>query len=127
MHIAVCSKNKEERYELSRLADDQLLLQGILPEISLFPMLEELLIASVNEGTPFELMMIAYEGDPSAIKMLSGRSAVILVGEKQDGPDAFEAGASYFLESPVDRQALAKAFSRCFRENVKTEPFCKVR
>ena len=113
MHIAVYSPDRNERYELSRLVDDILLRQGVLPEISMFPMLPELLAASELNSPPFGLIILSFAGNTSAIKGLCRRTAVIMIGQKSDGPDAFEVGAEYFLESPIDKGELVKAVRRC--------------
>ncbi len=119
MHIAVCSPDINERYELSRLVDDIMLGQGVLTEISMFPMLPELLNVSEKSTTPFELIIVVFVGNMSSVQSLCRHTAVIMVGNKRDGPDAFEVGAEYFLESPVDRQQLSKALERFFRHKVK--------
>ena len=57
MRIAVCISDMDARYALSRLIDDALLLRGVLLELTLFPMLPELLAVITDTGSLFDLVI----------------------------------------------------------------------
>ena len=110
MKIAVYAQNAEARYSLSRQTEEVLLRRGILPEVTLFPMLPELLVA--GECTAFDLALVAGERGAAALKGLCRTVPVILVGEKSDGPAAFDIGARYFIDIPVDKYKLDNSLTR---------------
>lgn len=112
MRVAVYSADMDARHALSRLADDALLRRGVLPELTLFPMLPELLAVMAGAESPFDLV-IADARDASALKSLCRAAPVILVGGKCDGPAAFDIGARFFIENPVSREKLDRAIIRC--------------
>lgn len=112
MRIAVCTSDIDERHALSRLADDALLRRGVLPELTLFPMLPELLANMAGAGSPFDLV-IAEAGGTAALQSVCRAAPVILVGGREDGPAAFDAGARFFIENPVNREKIDRAIARC--------------
>ena len=118
MRVAVCMTNMDARHALSRLVDDALLRRGVLPELSLFPMLPELLSATAEGKDGFDLI-ITEQGCGAALHTLCRDAAVILVGGREDGPDAFDAGARYFIEAPVSRKKLDRAIERCLDRKEK--------
>lgn len=107
MRVAVCAADMEERYALLRLVDDALLRRGFLAELTLFPLLAELLAAEEREA--FDLVLLRESRDAGALQRLCGAAPVILVGGRLDGPSAFDAGARYFMETPVDQDKLDRA------------------
>ena len=111
MRIAVCSSDMDERYALSRRIDNALLRRGVLPEISMFPMLPELIEASA-QSCGFDMAVIPGKTGKTALSELCRRMAVILVGGC-DGADAFEVGAAYFIENPENKSQWEKALTRC--------------
>ena len=115
MRVAVCTADMDARHALSRLADDALLRRGVLPELTLFPMLPELLAVMAAAGSPFDLV-IAEAGGGAALRGLCRDAPVILVGGKCDGPAAFEVGARFFIENPVSREKLDRAIARCLNK-----------
>lgn len=115
MRIAVCTADVDARHALSRLADDALLRHGVLPELTLFPMLPELLAALAGAGSVFDLV-ITDARDAAALKCLCRAAPVILVGGKCDGPNAFDVGAQFFIENPVNREKIDRAIARCLNK-----------
>ena len=112
MRIAVCTSDMDARHALSRLADDALLRRGVLPELTLFPMLAELMAVMAGARNRFDLV-ITDARDASALKCLCRAVPVILVGGREDGPAAFDIGVRYFIETPVNREKLDRAIARC--------------
>lgn len=115
MRIAVCSGDTEERHHISKLADELMLQQGLLPKISLFPMPHELLETSARQTDPFDIIILSEHRDESLLQHLCKLTSVILVGQRHLGPTAFDAGAAYFVEAPVDPTKLQKALAHCIR------------
>ena len=113
MRIAVCSPDLDERHALSRLLEEALLQRGILPEVVLFPMRQELAEAAFSRNEAFDLALVAGARDAPLIGALCRRVPLILVGGKEDGPAAFDLGAGYFLENPVGKRKLEQALIRC--------------
>lgn len=114
MRVAVCSYDRDERYALSRMLEDALLRRGLMAEVSLYPMPQELWEAVARQGdAPFALALIVMARSVAEIGALCGRLPVVLIGDKHDGPAAFELGAAYFIQTPVTREALDRALSRC--------------
>ena len=113
MRIAVCASDMDARYELSRLVDKALLLRGFPAEMSLFPTLAELLEVTAEGKSIFELVFVSNARDAAALKTICRRAHVILVGGKDAGPAAFDIGARYFIEAPVNRDELDRALTRC--------------
>ena len=112
MRIAVYAQNADTRHSISRLTEDILLRRGILPEMTMFPMLPELL-AAARENAAFDIVLVEEAQGASALKNLCRLVPVILIGGKDDGPTAFDAGADYFIEKPVDEKKLNRALMRC--------------
>lgn len=113
MRIAICALDMDVRYSLSRMAEEMLMRRGILPEISLFPMPQELLETSMHGAEGFHLVIVAASRHTSSLEHLCRRVPVILVGKRQDSAAAFDLGASHFLETPVTKENLGKALARC--------------
>ena len=114
MRVAVCASDADTRYKLSRMVDDALLRCGLLAEMALFHMLAEVL-ESANE-TDFYDLVVTDAGDVLSLKAVCSRSALVLVGDRRDGPDAYDIGARYFIEAPVDRYKIDKALRRCVKQ-----------
>ena len=113
MRIAVCSGDTDERHHISKLTDELMLQHGLLPKISLFPMALELLESSARQVDPFDIIILSDHRDESILQRLCKLTSVILVGQRHIGPTAFEAGAAYFVESPVESEKLQKALDHC--------------
>lgn len=112
MKIAIYAQSAETRYSISRQTEDALLRLGILPEVTLFPMLPELLTAAGGSSV-FDLVLVGEARGAPALKNLCRLAPVILIGEKDDGPTAFDVGANYFIEAPIDGNELNLALTRC--------------
>ena len=89
MKIAIYAQNAETRYSISRQTEDALLRLGILPEMTLFPMLPELL-AAAGGGAVFDLVLVGEARGAPALESLCRVAPVILIGEKDEGPTAYD-------------------------------------
>lgn len=112
MRIAVYAENAEVRHGISRQTEDALLRRGILPEMTLFPMLGELL-AAAGGSAAFDLVMVGEAQGVHTLKSLCRLAPVIIIGDKDEGPAAFDVGADYFIENPVNGSELNRALTRC--------------
>lgn len=121
MRIAVCSHDTDERYLISRLTDEAMLQQGRLPKISLFPIAQELLEISARQTEPFDMILLSGHRDETLLNRLCKMASVILIGDQSLCPTAFDAGAAYFIESPVDKHKLDRAVEHLIRRKHKQE------
>lgn len=123
MRIAVCSHDREERHLISRLIDEALLLQGKIPRILLFPIVHELLEAAVQETERFDAVLLSGHRDEDTLRRLCSITPVVLIGEQALMPTAFDVGAAYFIESPVEEHKLARALDCLARRRRKQDPY----
>ncbi len=123
MRIAVCSHDREERHLISRLTDEILLLQGKIPKISLFPIVHELLETTVGQTEQFDLVFLSGHRDENLLSRLCRHAPVILIGDQTLMPTAFDVGAAYFIESPVDNTKLTRAVEHFTRRQKKRDPY----
>ena len=113
MRVAVCSNDTNERHTLSRITDEIMSPRGTIPKISLFPFPHELLETAARQQPPFDLILLSGHKDDAVLPHLCRLASVILIGEQELGPTAFDAGAAYFIEAPADHQKLEKAIINC--------------
>ena len=118
MRIAVYAESAEVRHSISRQTEDALLRRGILPEMTLFPMLAELL-AEAGGSAAFDLVMVGETRGAQALKSLCRLAPVIIIGEKDEGSAAFDVGAEYFIENPVNGSELNRALTRWLSGKMK--------
>ena len=121
MRIAVCSQDREERHLISRLIDETLLLQGKIPKILLFPIVHELLEAAVQETERFDAVLLSGHRDEDTLRRLCNITPVVLIGEQALMPTAFDVGAAYFIELPVNEQKLTRALACIARQQRKQD------
>lgn len=114
MRIAICARDRDERYALSRMTEEALLRHGVLPEISLFSMPHELLEAAARQKEEaFGLTLVVGPVNANTLRSMCGKTRVVYIGIKREGVVAFDVGAGYFLEAPVTAEKLDKALKRC--------------
>lgn len=109
MRIAVCTGDIDERHHISRLLDETLPARGLIPKISLFPLPGELLEFTAREKDPFDVVLLSGYEEDSVMQQLCKLAPVILVGKQALAPVAFDVGAAYFIESPVEQHKLERA------------------
>lgn len=114
MRVAICAQDIDERYAISRLVEDVLLRRGTLPEISLFPMLPEMIEAARLHKFDAALICDLYESN--SMRVICQSASVILVGFKEDGITAFDVGARYFVEAPATAEKITRALARCLSD-----------
>lgn len=117
MRVAICMQSSEERYRISRLADEIILPKGKIPKISLFPLPHELLETTAAQAEKFDLALLSGHTDERLLQQLCSLLPVILIGEPELGLTAFEVGAAYFIESPADSEKLEKAITHFMTRN----------
>lgn len=118
MRIAVCSHDTDERHLISRIIDETMPQRGLLPKISLFPLPHELLETAAQQEKPFDLILLSGHKDEAFLSNLCRLTSVILIGEQEMGPTAFDVGAAYFVEAPVDHSKLSKAVAHCVERSL---------
>lgn len=115
MRIAVCTDNIDERHQISRMLDEMLPTKGWNPKITLFPQPSELLEFAAKERDMFDMVLLSGRGEDSIMQQLCKLIPVILVGQQSLAPVAFDVGAAYFVESPVERNQLERAIDHCLQ------------
>lgn len=113
MRIAVCTHDIDERHHISRMLDESLPAKGFIPKISLFPLPSELLEHAAKQPAPFDVVLLSGHREDSVLQQLCRLAPVILVGEQTMAPVAFDVGAAYFIESPVEQTKLERALNHC--------------
>ena len=111
MKIAVCAHDMDERHYISRLLDETLPARGLIPKISLFPLLNELLESAAKPDRPFDVAILSGHKEDALLQQLCRLTPVILVGQQEMAPVAFDVGAAYFIEAPADPQKLERAIA----------------
>lgn len=111
MRIAVCTGDIDERHHISRLLDETLPAKGLIPKISLFPLPDELLESAVKQDRPFDVAILSGHKEDGILQQLCRLAPVILVGQRELAPVAFDVGAAYFIEAPVERHKLERAIA----------------
>ena len=111
MKIAVCARDMDERHHISRLLDEALPIRGLVPKISLFPIPDELLESVAKKERVFDVVLLSGQKEDSHIQQLCRLTPVMLIGKQDLSPVAFDVGAVYFIESPVDKSKIDRAFS----------------
>ncbi len=115
MRIAVCTDNIDERHQISRMLDELLPAKGWIPKIALFPLPGELLEFTAKERDLFDMVLLSGRGEDAIMQQLCKLSPVILVGQQSLAPVAFDVGAAYFVEAPVERSQLERAIDHCLQ------------
>lgn len=123
MRIAVCSDDTNERHFISRVADELISPKGKIPKISLFPLSQELLETTAQQEKPFDLIFLSGQEDTSFLHHICKLASVVLIGGQHLAPSAFDVGAAYFIEYPVDRQKLEKAIYHCIEKISCAKPY----
>lgn len=111
MKIAVCTRDIDERHHISRLLDETLPARGLIPKISLFPLPDELLESAAKQERPFDVAILSGEKEDGILQQLCRLAPVILVGQQEMAPVAFDVGAAYFIEAPADQQKIERAIA----------------